>query len=162
MNSEPDWSTLKDYASFGDAGQKPAISLREYALSKLTPDLLVAVTRLFFPEFITYQGGVFLAERFAEALFNQWNRGQYRNDMNALERMINHVHLAEGYGNGFQQLSKQNLYYVGEVLVQTWKGALTHQFPGWSFTVQGTANEVGYGPDSGDFVITFWRNRETR
>jgi hypothetical protein len=109
-----------------------------------------------------YRGGVFLAERFSEALFNQWNRGQYRNDMDAIERIINHVHLAEGYGHGFQQLNKQNLYYVGEVCVQTWKSALVYNFPDWSFTVQGVTNEVGFGPDSGDFVITFWRNRQAQ
>ncbi len=161
MNHKPDWNDLKDYASYGYDGQKPDISLVQYALTKLTPDLLVATTRLFFPEFVTHEQGVFLADRFSVSLYKSWNRGKYKQDIPAIERIINHVHLAESFRNGFLQLNKQNLYYVGEVLVQTWKAALVYEFPERSFEVQGTPNEEGFSPDSGDFIITFWQGRKT-
>jgi hypothetical protein len=158
MHNKPDWSSLKDYASFGYNGQRPDISLREYALSKLTPDLLIAVTTLFFPEFVTHDRGIFLADRFSVSVYDSWNRGRYKNNIAAIERVINHVHLVESFGNGFHQLTKQNLYYIGTVLIQTWKAALSYEFPERSFEVQGIPDEVGRSPDNGDFIITFWQS----
>jgi len=159
MINKPDWSSLDDYASLGYDGQEPPISLREYALSKLTPDLLVGVATLFFPEFTTHEQGVFLTERFSVSLYNSWNSGRYKNDIAAIERVINHVHLAEGLGYGFFQMSKRNRYFIGEVLVQTWKAALSYEFPERSFEVLGTPDEVGRSPDNGDFIITFWQSK---
>src|SRR5690348_6438810 len=104
MNQKPDWNDLKDYASYGYDGQEPDISLQQYALTKLTPDLLVATSKLFFPEFVTHEQGVFLADRFSESLYKNWKRGKYKHDIPAIERIINHVHLGEDLRNGFQQL----------------------------------------------------------
>ena len=160
MKYQPDISSLKDYSSLGYDGQKPDISLREYAVFKLSPDLLVAITTLFFPEFVVHENGVFFAERFSVPLYNSWYRGHYKGDLAATERMINHVHLGESYRGVFEQLNKQNLYFVGEVLVQTWKAALTYEFPERFFEVRGTPYETGFGPDAGDFIITFWQSRK--
>jgi hypothetical protein len=160
MNHIPDWKNLKDYAAFGYDGQKPDISLQEYALSKLTPDLLVGITTLFFPEFVMHNEGIFLADRFSVTVYDGWNRGRYKNDVVAIERVMNHVHLVEGLGNGFYQLNKQNLYYIGTALVQTWKASLSYKFPDRTFEVQGLPDELGRSPDSGDFILTFWQPKK--
>jgi hypothetical protein len=62
---------------------------------------------------------------------------------------------------GFLKLNKQNLYYLGEVLTQTWNAALMYEFPERHFEIQGTEDEVGRSPDSGDFVTTFWQPNPT-
>jgi hypothetical protein len=155
MKYQPDWRDLSDYVSYGIGGEEPPISLGEFARLSMSPDLLVASSRLFFPEFVVHKNGVFLAERFSVSLFESWNRGRYRNDIGAIERVINHVHLAESWQFGFLKLNKQNRYYLGEVLIQTWKAALTYEFPERSFEVLGTQDEVGRSPDSGDYEIAF-------
>jgi hypothetical protein len=150
MKRLPDWQSLEDYRRYGYDGLEPVISLLDYALSEMSPDLLVASTRIFFPDFVRHDEGVFLADQFSVPFYENW-KGRYGSNIQAIEKIMNHVHLGEGWGHGFFKLSKQNLHYVGEVLVQTWKAGLVYEFPDMSFEVQGSEPD-----DVPDFIITFW------
>jgi hypothetical protein len=163
MDNKVDLENLPNYTAFSrqfSSNQEDlAISLTNYAISELTPDLLIAVSKIFLPDFIEYEGGIFLADKLKPPMNDSWLK-RYRNNMSEAELLINHIHLGEdwqstgfvGKTNAIASLSNQNLWYLGEVLVVTWKAALMAKFPERKFIVQGNRDE-----QVGDFIITFYQ-----
>lgn len=150
-NITPDISELSDYSAW--YGQNPRELIR-YASSKLSPDLAIAVTRLFWPDFVIHENRVFLAFRFEDQNFKHWE-DEFDGDLQAVERMINHVHVvADLLTYPFENLSYPNIEYFGRILVQTWKAALKTQFPDRAFQISGEKDG-----ELDDFVITFWQTQ---
>src|SRR5262245_31035993 len=103
--SAPNLKDLPDYQSWCAAN--PGFSLMDYAYHQLTPDLAVAVTKLFWPDFVLHEGGVFLAAAFDRQRFQEWKE-RLGGDLIAVQRMMNHFPLESLLGC-FDQLSRENL-----------------------------------------------------
>lgn len=148
---EPDLSELSDYTRWREKGS--TTSLIEYAAIKLTPDLAIATSKLFWPDFITHEGGVFLRYRFSVENFELWKK-QFNSDIQAIEKMINHVHLtADLLVSPFENLSYTNVQYFGSVLMRCWQCALSAKFPNNCFEFIGEKDDP-----FDDFVITFYQS----
>lgn len=145
---QPDTNALTDYSAWKDS-----LSLIEYAGLKLTPDTAVAAAKLFWPDFVEHDGCVFHAFRFSLQNYKTWQE-KFEGNASEIERMVNHVHLAQDLFSDFEDMAYHNVLFLGQVLLKTWKHALETQFPGQVFEVQGEKD-----PDFEDFVITFWQVR---
>ncbi len=149
QNPKPIISELPEYYEWY---QQEKIDFMTYASNKLTPDLAITVTRLFYPEFILYDEGIFLANLFSKNNYHEW-KSKLNCDLSAIEKVMNHIHLAQDLLiYPFENLSYQNIAYFGNILVKTWSLALKDQYPQRVFKVVG-----GKDGDFDDFVITFWQ-----
>lgn len=149
LNVQPDITDLTDYN--GEYGHGES-HLLDYALNKLTPDLAIAVTKLFYPDFVVHQNRVFLAFRFDKDNFDMCEK-QLDGDLAAVERVINHIHVAADLLTiPFENATYQTIQYFGTVLLQSWKAILLAQFPDRQFQFSGEKDG-----DMDDFVITFWQ-----
>jgi hypothetical protein len=147
---EPDLSELSDYTKWLESDS--TLSLIEYAAIKLTPDLAIATSKLFWPDFIAYEGGIFLSYRFNMQSFELWKK-ELNSDIQAIERMINHTHLAADLlVYPFENLSYTNIQYFAGVLMRCWQCALETKFPNNRFEVIGEKDG-----SFDDFVITFYQ-----
>jgi hypothetical protein len=154
LEQKPDIDDLPDYRKHRNLKTGKYTPLDVYALVNLTKDELIAVTRLFYPEFIEYEGGVFFLHQFTKGFFHDW-KAQLLGNIAAVERVMNHVHLAQDLKYCVDELGTQNLIYFGQILLVTWKAALEDSFPGRSFKVEGNVEEFDEGPP--EFIITFWQ-----
>jgi hypothetical protein len=148
----PDTESLKDFARWHRDGN---FSLWGYATANLTPDLLIAVSKLFWPDFILYEDCILWAHRFSKENFLAW-KAKLHDDLSAVEKLYNHEHLGEGLLQHLPEpLSDQNILYLKDTLVQIWGAALRSNFPDRKIEI-----EAEFQEDSGDYVITFWQTRE--
>jgi hypothetical protein len=69
-----------------------SVGLWDYASKEGGATLAFAFASLFWPGLVEVEGCILLAQRFDETAFRQW-RGQFGDDREAIERMMNHVHL---------------------------------------------------------------------
>lgn len=152
---KPNITDLHDYQSnYGGLTSY----LREYAGKNLTGDVLIALTSVLFPSFRVYQDCVLWAEPFdighwEPESFEKW-KIHFDGDMEAVERMANHIHLSE-HLSVTKHLSDHNFRYFAQKLRLCWKCELERQFPDRKFRVS-----VEDDPD-GDITITFWQLRTT-
>lgn len=152
MYPKPILSELADLAKWVGDNQYYMFA---YTNRNLTPDLAIAITKVFWPDFVTYEDGVFLAFQFDESSYISWKK-QFDGDIEAVENMMNHVHLAADLlPRAFNDLSYHNIAYFGGILVNTWKCSLKTQFPDRNFEVTGEKDG-----QFDDFIITFWQPRE--
>jgi hypothetical protein len=143
-------SELPDYAKWYHREKTDFIT---YACINITPDLAITVTKLFWPDFILYEDGVFLQNRFRIATHSDW-KNQLGADTSAIEKVMNHIHIAQDLLlHPFQDLSYQNIAYFGSVLINTWGAALRINYPDRTFQITGEKDG-----DFDDFVITFWQD----
>lgn len=129
---EPCVGELRDYCQWQQSN--PRFSLMAYAGQQLTPDLAIAAG-LFWPEFVSHQGGVFLADTFDEATFQRWFEA-LGGDIRAVEQMMNHRHVCDLVPSS-SELGKDNICFFGSVLANLWQRCLETQFPERRFHVGG-------------------------
>jgi hypothetical protein len=98
-----------------------------------TVELAIGFSRLFWPSYVEFGGGVFIADDFVAATFNDWLE-HCGGDLNAVERAMNHRLLGTLFQK-IEEVSAANCHYLGEALVEMWKCRLAQQFPGRAFTV---------------------------
>lgn len=121
-------------------------SLWDYLSRASRAEVAIAFTKLFWPDFIEHEGGVFLSEAFNVELYQQW-KAHLGNDLVAIERVINHQHL-DDILSGADKVGIKNLFYLGEVLVQMWESRLKSLYPDKDF-------EVICNQDENTVVVTF-------
>jgi hypothetical protein len=115
----------------------------------------VGYSRLFWPEFLMHDDSVFFREGFSIESYKGFMH-QSSGDRSAVERVMNHRHLADLFCEPSLSPTREQLLYVGDVLQQMWTAKLHRDFPGISFGVP------LFGTDSTDLmdlVITFHRLR---
>lgn len=144
---EPDISELPDYLKWHEKG----FSLRDYARLNLSPDLAISMTKIFWPDFVLHEGRVFIKEAFEISNFENWKKTT-NGDLIAVQKVMNHVHLADLLYEPFENLSYTNILYFGTILHHIWRYALQTNFPDLDFEV--TIEKDG---DFDDVVITFWQ-----
>lgn len=110
-----------------------SFSLLDYLSVVSSAEVAIAYTKIFSPDFIEYDGGVFLAEVFSAELYQQW-KAKLGDDRSAIERVMNHIHLDDLF-QGADKVGIENLAYLGEVLKQLWEYRLRSLYPNRSFQV---------------------------
>ncbi|GEM_PF-4515579 len=146
---------LKQY--FGD--DEP--DFRAYALWNSTPDVLMATAKFFYPDFFEHDDCVFWGTKFSKdgiKIYKKW-MNNLKDDCIAVQRVMNHIHVSEDLGmiytigkpSTIGQLNTQNIYYLAEVLTQTWGLSLRNTFPDKTIHIEANRDE-----EIGDVIITFW------
>lgn len=116
----------------------------------------IGYSRLFWPAFLKHDDAVFFCDGFSNESYDGFMR-QAAGDRSAVERVMNHRHLAALFCDPSLSPSREQLLYLGDLLQQMWTAKLRRDFPGVPFAVP------LFGADSEelmDLEITFHRLRE--
>jgi hypothetical protein len=115
-------------------------------------ELAAGYSFIFWPSFIEFEGYIFRESGFCEDNLRAWERST-SNDRQAVEAVINHVHLLDLHSYGTPATEPQ-LRYLGRVLRDILDTKLKRDFPDRSFQV--TFNDE---PDLDliDYEVTFWQ-----
>lgn len=108
-------------------------SLRDYLFGVSNVEVAIAFTKLFWPDFVEHDGGVFLSEAFDIKIYEQW-KAEFDRDIQSIEKVINHQHI-DDILPGADNVSIDNLIYLGEALAQMWESRLNSAFPNRKFKV---------------------------
>lgn len=112
------------------------------------PDTVLTVGRFLLPNFVEYEGGVFLEHKFSEKSFREWMREL--NDMAQVENLLNHQHIYDLF-IGAEDVSEESFYSAAVMLSQTLSLALGRCFPEREFQVTLSNSDLDYGP-----VVSFF------
>lgn len=114
----------------------------------------IAYSQVFWPSFIEYKNCIFLKHNFTVASYNKWVK-LLKNDLTAVEKLINHEHILDVFNNPNLPVSEKQLEFMGELLVEMWSCKLKKDFSDRRFLFQfkrGDSNNLmGY-------EITFWQD----
>jgi hypothetical protein len=94
----------------------------------------IVFTKLFWPDFVEHEGGIFLSEAFNLQIYEQW-KVQLAADGVGLEQVINHQYVNDLLP-GVQNVSAENLLFLGQTLVEMWKARLKLLYPQRCFKVK--------------------------
>jgi hypothetical protein len=67
-------------------------SLWDYLFGSANIEIAIAFTKLFWPDFVEHEGGIFLSEAFNSQIYEQW-KIELGNDVAAIEQVMNHQHI---------------------------------------------------------------------
>ncbi|MGK7900051.1 MAG: hypothetical protein AB4352_01305 [Hormoscilla sp.] len=126
-------------------------SLWDYLFGVGSVELAIAFSKLFWPDTIEHEGGIFLSEAFDLQIYEQW-KAKLGNDMTSIERVINHQHV-DDILPGSQAVGMENILYLGKAIAQMWQSRLKVLYPQRSF-------EVNCDRVEHSVVVTFHQVRE--
>lgn len=120
-------------------------SLWDYLAGVANVEVALAFTKLFFPDVVEYEGGIFLSEAFNQEIYEQW-KAKLGTDIAAIERVINHQHV-DDILPGADKVGIENLSYLGHKIKQMWEYHLNSLYPN---RIQVLCNQ-----DEDTVVVTF-------
>jgi hypothetical protein len=142
-----DLDNLKNFQKWQEVNGAD-FSLWDYMFRVSKAELAIALSTLFWPDFIEYEGGVFLAQVFNLEVYYQWKKN-LDNDLTAIERVLNHQHIDDLF-SGSEKVGINNLAYLGQVIAQMWESRLKSLYPSRHF-------EVICNRDEQTVVVTFYQ-----
>ncbi|MEA5509507.1 hypothetical protein VB715_07000 [Crocosphaera sp. UHCC 0190] len=128
----PDIDNLKNFQRW-KAINGEDFSPWDYLFRASRAEVAIILATLFCPEFIEYDGGIFLAEAFDQAIYQQWKQ-QLGNDIKAIEKVMNHQHIDDLF-SGSNRVGINNLCYLGQAIRQMWENHLKLVYPHLRFVV---------------------------
>ena len=142
---------LSDLPTFQKFSEEDNYGVGDYLWNEIDAESAIVLAKLFLPDTLEYEGGIFLTEQFhPKSLTSAWI-AELKGDVAAVERVINHVHL-EDWLRDSELVGINNLLYLGECTQRMWKHHLATQYPDKQFEVS---------LDSGDssVVVTFCQKK---
>lgn len=134
-------------------GEKCSPPLKNPHLAQInferTPIEVMSIGRLLLPDFIEFQGGVFLKSQFSEERFSEWI--EKLRDISKVEKMMNHIHVYDVFGYA-KNATEEEFLQVAILLQRSWTIALSTVFPNDHFDVTLRNSNKDYGP-----VVDFYR-----
>ncbi len=129
-------------------------SIWDYLSGVASIEMALAFTKLFWPDFVEHDGGIFLAEAFNQEIYEQW-KAELGDDIAAIERVMNHQHINDLL-SGAENVGIDNLFALGQVIKQMWENRLKSCYPAQDF-------QVSCNQDEYTVVVTFCQtiSRET-
>ncbi|MBW4496092.1 MAG: hypothetical protein KME26_24075 [Oscillatoria princeps RMCB-10] len=126
-------------------------SLWDYLSGVANAEIALAFTKLFLPDFVEHEGGIFLSEAFNRQIYEQW-KAKLGNDIASIERVMNHQHIDDLLA-GADTVGADNLFYLGQVLAQMWESHLKSLYPSRRF-------KMICNPDYPTVLVTFYQIRD--
>ena len=124
---------LTDFQQWKKANDND-FSLWDYLFGSANIEIAIAFTKLFWPDFVEHEGGIFLSEAFDSQIYEQW-KIELGNDVAAIEQVMNHQHI-DDILPGAENASTDNLLYLGQALAQMWESRLKSLYPQRRFQVK--------------------------
>lgn len=140
-------NNLKNYQQWKQANGND-FSLWDYIFGVGNVEIALAFSKLFWPDFIEYDRGIFLAETFNPQICEEW-KAKLENDINAVEKVMNHIHLEDILPEA-EKVEIENIFYLGQVLSQMWESRLKLLYPNQCFQVE-------CNRDDSTVIVTFYR-----
>lgn len=104
-------------------------------------ELLVSYSSLFNPHIVTHRGGIYLADRFDEYIYDLWVEKGYGE--REIQRVMNHLHIQSmSQGDNY---SPRVLGFAANTLAEVWRKTLPKE---------ASVEVVGLGSE--DVAVTFW------
>lgn len=128
---------------------KSQVDEYSYISDQCNPEDVLLSCRIFFPDFVVVENGVFLERNYNSDAFLSWLE-IFGGDLHAVERMINHTHLYDLFDGCVEDVDDRVFEQLAEVLAFSWKLILENKFPDRRFDVKISNSEQEYGP-----VVTF-------
>jgi hypothetical protein len=122
-----------------------------YISTECNPEDLLLSSKLFFPDFVMANGGVFLDHKYDESTFEIWFK-QFNGDLQATEKMINHTHLYDVFDGCLVGVDDKVFEQLAEIFALSWRMLLNKNFPDKRFAVDASNSDKDYGP-----IITFYQ-----
>ena len=112
----------------------------------------IAAGWLFNPPTVRYRDAVFLAERFAGAVVDEWFE-RYPDEPGRIESVVNGVALYDFFANSDTAPYEDALPRLAADIGACWQGVLTERYPDLEIQVEVTdgTDSAEYGPS-----VTFW------
>jgi hypothetical protein len=151
LTPEQERSLVPELASW-DEGK--GVSLDVWASGSVTPEGLIAASRVLWPELVEHEGCVFRAEQFSVPNYEAWLKSTQGN-RGAVERVVNHVHILDLFGGGAPELSYAQVVYLELTIAELLRAKLALEFPGRHFTV--SIASTTEQDDLMDHEVTFWQ-----
>lgn len=128
------------------------ISVEAWVGCSGTIELAVGYSRLFWPEFIEYDGCVLFAGFSLESY-----RGfmeQCGGDRRRVEAVMNHRHMLDYFSHAGGSATAAQILYLGRVVKDMWEAKLYRDFLGRRFVVS-----FAEGPydDLSEYEVSFWQ-----
>lgn len=92
----------------------------------------IAYLTLFWPEFIEYEGCVFIGREPPET-YQEWKE-KFKGNVKSIEEMLNHHHLFDVFG--LKQGTPEQILFLGRKLKELWFLKLTRDYPDKKFIVE--------------------------
>lgn len=121
-------------------------SLLDYLFGVANAEIAIAFTKLFLPDIIEHEGGIFLAQAFNKETYERW-KAKLGNDIIAIEKVMNHLHI-DDLLPGTEKVGIDNLFYLGNAISQMWTSRLKSLYPDRNF-------QVSCDRDEYTVVVTF-------
>jgi hypothetical protein len=125
-------------------------SLLDYLFGVASIEVAIAFTKLFWPDFVEYENGIFLSSAFNSQIYEQW-KAKLGNDIAAIERVMNHQHIDDILPGG-EKVGIENLLYLGRAIAQMWESRLKLLYPQQRFQVECDRDDL-------TVVVTFYQMR---
>ncbi|MEW6499549.1 MAG: hypothetical protein AB1589_44860 [Cyanobacteriota bacterium] len=145
--NNPNIDQLKNFQRWKQANGDD-FSLWDYLFRASRAEVAIVFTKLFWPDFVEHEGGIFLSEAFDSKIYEQW-KAQLGNDMPSIERVMNHQHI-DDILQGADKVGAENLLYLGQAIAQMWESRLKLLYPYQRFQV--VCNQDEY-----TVVVTFYQ-----
>lgn len=142
---------LSDYQHWKEANSDD-FSLWDYLFAVTDVEIAIAFTKLFWPNFVEQDGGIFLAEVFEIELYEQLKAELGEEDITAIERALNQQHIDEMLP-GAEKVGAENVLYLGQAIAQMWDSRLKSLYPQRRFQVECKPNEFAVS-------VTFYQIRD--
>lgn len=117
--------------------------------------LAVGYITIFWPKFVEFDGYI-LREGFSEEALRSFE-GRENQDRKAVERVMNHLHIADIQYYGCEDLSKDKIRVLGSILHEIYSTKLKVQFPHTPCIVE--FYQPDYEDDLMEYQISFWQAR---
>lgn len=115
--------------------------------------LAVGYVTIFWPKFVSFDGYI-LRDGFSEKALRAFE-GEESSDRRAVEKVMNHLHIADLQHYGCEDLSKDKIQVLGATLQEIYAAKLKSQFPHAPCIVE------FYQPENEDdlmgYQISFWQ-----
>jgi hypothetical protein len=118
--------------------------------------LAVGYATIFWPEFVEFEGYI-LRQGFSERSLRGFEQ-KHGADKRSVERVMNHLHIADIQYYGCPDASIDKIVLLGNVLTEIYRAKLKLRFPGLECDVE------FYVPDDPNdliqYQLSFWRRRD--
>lgn len=123
---------LRDYQEWKKVNDDD-FSLWDYLFGVANIEIALAFTKLFWPDFVEHEEGIFLAEVFNPEIYDRWKE-TLGNNPRAIEQAMNHIHI-DDLLPGSENMDRENLFYLGKKLADMWSSRLEKLYPERIFKV---------------------------
>ncbi len=132
------------YPYFDDCGASISEGYFGFLDRVVTARGVLVCSKLFWPDFVHYRGGVFVDFQFQPHLVDEWMDSA--TSVQEVESVVNHLHMWDLFISTANDVSEMHLHQLAQVLSRSWSAAASEAFPSIEFQTEVIGEPDDYGP----------------